>query len=293
MIALIDADIVLHRVGYTTENDEEWVAKARTDEMLDGILLATSATDFELYISDDRDKNFRFVISSSYKGNRKQPRPKHYDYIKSHLIREWGASIAHEMEADDALGIAQDKTGGETCICSIDKDLLQIPGQHYNFVKDEWESVTRWEGLKFFYKQILIGDISDNVKGCQGIGPVKASKIIDPIPESEGEEALCEAVLIAYFKAEKGTPPQEVLKHVDVAGKLLKIKQKEDEEPWPFLSSRPILVSELLSIAQLPEGAIPSTALTMQGITAGFQQHGHSEAATSRDVPTASTSPKQ
>ena len=283
MIALIDADIVLHRVGYTTENEEQWIAKARTEEMLDGILLATSATDFELHLSDDREKNFRVAISPDYKANRTAPRPKHYDYIKELLIKEWDARIALGMEADDSMGISQDKSGGETVICSIDKDLLQIPGQHYNFVKDEWESVTEWEGLKWFYKQILIGDVSDNVKGCTGIGPVKAAKALDPVLEKEGEDGLFDRVLALYIKAEKQKTAAEIINQIELAGSLLKIRQKEEEEKWHFPSSRLTQVSALLSTVPPQVASILSTALTTPENTAGFPPHGQSKETTSKE----------
>lgn len=283
MIALIDADIVLHRVGYTTENEEQWIAKARTEEMLDGILLATSATDFELHLSDDREKNFRVAISPDYKANRTAPRPKHYDYIKELLIKEWDARIALGMEADDSMGISQDKSGGETVICSIDKDLLQIPGQHYNFVKDEWESVTEWEGLKWFYKQILIGDVSDNVKGCTGIGPVKAAKALDPVNEKEGEDGLFDRILALYIKAEKQKTIKEIISQIELAGSLLKIKQKEEEEKWHFPSLKLTQVSESLSIAPPQVASILSTALMTQVSTVGFQPHGQSKETTSKE----------
>jgi hypothetical protein len=284
VIAIIDADIVIHRVGYTTENDEEWIARHRADEMLDGILVDTSATNFELWISDDRDKNFRFQVSPTYKAQRTAPRPKHYDFIKGHVIKEWDARIAHDMEADDAMGISQDKSGGETVICSIDKDLLQIPGQHYNFVKKEWESVTAWEGLKWFYKQLLIGDVSDNVKGCSGIGPVKAAKALDPVLEETGEIGLFNQVFSLYLKAQKGQSPQDSLKQLVLAGQLLKIKQRENETLWDFPLSRLMQVYEWSSTPRLVVEAIQSMVLTMPvTTTGGFPSHGQPKETTSKE----------
>jgi 5'-3' exonuclease len=274
VIALIDADIVLHRVGYTTNDTEEGIARWRCDEMLDGILVDTSAESFALWLSDNRTETFRAHLSSDYKANRVLPRPKHYDAIKEHLIKEWGARIAHEMEADDAMGIAQDKGGVETVICSIDKDLLQIPGQHYNFVKKEWACVTEWEGLQWFYKQVLIGDVSDNVRGCRGIGPVKAGKAIDSIGQQAGEEALFKAVYQIYLKQEKGKSEAEVIEQIKLAGRLLKIKQKEEEPLWdiPQLSQTEAVSAS--SIAPVQEGSTPSTVPTMPETVNGSQQLG-------------------
>jgi 5'-3' exonuclease len=283
VLALIDADIVVHRVGYTTDNDEEWVAKARCNDMLDGILVDTAATGFGLWLSDNRDNTFRFHLSSKYKANRVAPRPKHYDFIKGFLIQEWGASIAHEMEADDAMGIAQDKSGSETVICSIDKDLLQIPGQHYNFVKKEWECVTEWEGLTWFYKQILIGDASDNVRGCKGIGTIKAGKALDKIGEKDGEEALFKAVYQTYCKQEKDWKAEEILRHILLAGRLLKIKQKQEEELWHFPNVNLMQEHQSLSTQPKQAGSIPSTEHTTVEVANGLPQHGASRENTSKE----------
>lgn len=291
MISIIDADIVLHRVGYTTELDEEWIARVRTDEMLDGILVATSAKSFELWLSDDRENNFRAKLFPQYKANRTAPRPKHYDFIKEHLIREWGARVAHEMEADDAMGIAQDKSGCETVICSIDKDLLQIPGQHYNFVKGEWECVTAWEGLKWFYKQVLIGDVTDNVQGCRGVGPVKAGKAIDPINQAEGEQGLFRAVYSLYRKTEASLrlTPEQTLERILLAGRLLKIRQSEEEKEWDFPSYKLIEELRQSSTASMEGASTPSTEPMTQASTDGFQSRGQPTENTSSVNPTAST----
>jgi 5'-3' exonuclease len=82
------------------------------------------------------------------------------------------------------MGIQQDKVGGTTVICRIDKDLLQIPGKHYNFVKKITQEVALDQGLKFLYMQSLIGDRSDNIIGVAGLGPVKAERALaELLPE--------------------------------------------------------------------------------------------------------------
>jgi 5'-3' exonuclease len=271
LIALVDGDIIVHRVGYTTNNDEEWVAEARSSEMLDNILTETSATQFEVWLSDARERTFRAALSADYKANRlNQPRPKHYDFIKGYLIRECGARIASEMEADDSLGIAQDKSGVETVICSIDKDLLQIPGQHYNFVKKEWACVTEWEGLVWFYKQILIGDSTDNVQGCKGIGPVKAGKALDQVSQKDGEQVLFQRVFDLYKKQKKGLQDEVILEKILLAGRLLKIRQKDDEELWHFPKLNPVQAPTLSSTVPAQVASIPSTEPISQETTSGL-----------------------
>jgi 5'-3' exonuclease len=52
-----------------------------------------------------------------------------------------------------------------------------------------------FEGIKFFYKQILMGDSADNIIGLYKVGPVKADKILDGI---DTEVGLWDAVVKAY-----------------------------------------------------------------------------------------------
>ena len=76
----------------------------------------------------------------------------------------------------------------EPCvIVSLDKDLKQVPGLHYNFVKKEFDTVTPQQGLINFYTQFLVGDTSDNIRGCTGIGPVKARKAFEELGDSPTE----------------------------------------------------------------------------------------------------------
>lgn len=249
VLALIDGDIVAYRVGWTTENDDFPIARFRADEMLDGILLDTGATEFTVWLSDRAENNFRYKIYPEYKANRKDlPRPRHLEALKEYLITRWSARFALGMEADDALGIEQTSQLSDegvpenhhtSVICSIDKDLQQIPGNHYNFVKKEHSFVTPEEGLKCFYKQILTGDTADNIKGAKGIGPVRAERIVGSLRADHG--ILAGAVLETYLKAfgvvdPKGT--EEIISYIEKIGSVLKIRQTEGEETWRFPRER-------------------------------------------------------
>lgn len=99
------------------------------------------------------------------------------------------------MEADDAISIAATELGEDAVIVSIDKDLDQLPGWHYNFVKRNLYYVTASEGIRNFYRQILTGDRVDNIIGLRGIGPVKADRILG---ESGTEQDYYQKVLGAY-----------------------------------------------------------------------------------------------
>ena len=54
-----------------------------------------------------------------------------------------------------------------------------IPGNHYNFVKRDFYYVDQVSADLNFYRQMLTGDRVDNIPGIEGIGDVKAAKLLD------------------------------------------------------------------------------------------------------------------
>lgn len=183
MRALIDGDIVVYRGAASAEKEEQWVALARADQMMQDILADTGSDSYSVYLTGT--DNFRREIAPSYKANRPEERPAHWQAVREFLVTHHKAEVCNGHEADDQLGIQQDKKCGTTVICSIDKDLLQIPGRHYNFVKKTFQEVGTDEGLKHLYLQSLIGDRSDNIIGVAGIGPVKAAQALDGLLPEE------------------------------------------------------------------------------------------------------------
>ena len=243
MKALIDADVIVYRVGFTTEEEDEVIAKVRCDEMMTTILTLTEADDYHCYLSDGKEGNYRYKIYPAYKANRTQPRPRHYQFLKEYILQNYKSSIAIGQEADDALGIEQCVLyGGGTydedspppsIICSIDKDLLQIPGMHFNFVKGEFKYVSEWEGIKHFWNQVLQGDRADNIPGIPGIGPVKAGRILS---DAETEEDLLLATREKYIDT---YGEEEWEDKMLLAGRLLYIRKKEDEA-WQIPTVREV-----------------------------------------------------
>lgn len=235
MHALIDGDILLYRCGYGAENESEEVAIHRLNNLISKILEETKATSHAIYLSDSRDATFRAKLNPEYKGNRKSAKPIHYQLLKDYLINEYFAQVEVEQEADDALGIAQTK---DTIICSIDKDLLQVPGLHYNFVKEEHITISEEEGVLFFYLQLLMGDKADNVPGVTGIGIAKASNILQEYL-GDDELTIFKVVQNEYrnwlqdFWADQGdwTELQEQYMNdmILLNGQMLKIRQTEGE----------------------------------------------------------------
>ena len=227
MKALIDGDIVVYRAAASAEEDDQWIAQARADQMMQDILADTGSTSYSVYLTGSG--NFRREIAPSYKANRPDSRPKHWEAVREFLVTQHKAVVCNGFEADDQLGIDQDKTHGATVICSIDKDLLQIPGKHYNFVKKVFQDVTYDEGIKALYIQSLVGDRSDNIFGVQGIGPVKA------------EKALAELLPEEYYEACRSLYNDDERYHLNM--KLLYIWQKPNDVWEP-----PVFIGENLKI---------------------------------------------
>lgn len=192
-VALIDADVIVYRVAFASEEEEEDICLARAKDLIFEIVYTElNCDDYKAYITGRG--NFREVVATTapYKGNRKDfQRPKHYHALREYLQR-LGAELVEGQEADDAIAIKAQE--GPYWIVSIDKDFDQVPGWHYNFVKKEKYYVTEEEGLRNFYTQILTGDRVDNIIGIKGVGPVKAEKILkDCTTEREYYDACVKA----------------------------------------------------------------------------------------------------
>jgi 5'-3' exonuclease len=251
MHALIDGDILIYRVGFTTENEDWGIAKWRMNEMIDNILRAVNAESYSIYLSDSTSNNFRTKFYPEYKANRKQPKPKHYEGLKYYLVTEEDARITPEQEADDELGIQQTLWNQnmetiQSVICTIDKDLLQIPGNHYNFVKNERQHITPEAGNRNFYTQLLVGDVSDNIRGVRGIGPKKAAKAFE---ECKSNEDFFRCVSELY---------ENDYKRLLINGILLKIRTAKDELwsfPPGFENVQPAM-EDLLSYGQMKQEEI-------------------------------------
>lgn len=193
MLALIDGDLITYpSAASCKENDPFEVAKYRMEEKIREILDVVQATEFKIFLSCN---NFRKSLFPSYKANRDNiERPKHLETCREYLIYEWNAILKDHYEADDLLGIFQTD---QTMLCSYDKDLKMIPGKHYNWNKKIFETVDLQSGIQHFYKQMLIGDSSDNIIGINGIGKVKADKIISPL---NTEQEMFDTVYSLYTK---------------------------------------------------------------------------------------------
>ena len=132
--------------------------------------------ELEVFLSGK--SNFRDDVATIkvYKGNRDPlHKPHWYNEIKEYLRSVWKAEEEEHLEADDILAKLQ---SNNTCIVTTDKDLDQIAGWHYNWVKDILYEVSVEQAIHSKYIQILTGDSTDNIEGIPGVGPVSAEKCL-------------------------------------------------------------------------------------------------------------------
>jgi 5'-3' exonuclease len=182
--ALVDGDIVAYRTAASCEKqgvlmETQEVALLRADELMRRILQETDSDTYKVFLTGS--DNYRMQFNPEYKANRKDvPRPAHLQAVREYLCTEWGASVEDGQEADDAMGIYQ-MANQETIICSIDKDLLMIPGEHYDFVKGIRRDVYNIPAIRHFYWQLIMGDRTDNVFGFDGIARQKVPKKLEHV----------------------------------------------------------------------------------------------------------------
>lgn len=186
-IALVDGDIVCYRAAAScepnksgkTEREPLNLAVLRCNDLMNRILHDTNSEFHKTFISGP--DNFRYAIDPNYKANRVDvQRPEWLQPVREHLVVQWGAHVSDGIEADDNLGIEQTD---ETIVCSIDKDLLQLPGRHYNFVSGVFSTVDEHQGWVNFYTQLVLGDRADNIKGYDGLMRQICPKFLMPVLE--------------------------------------------------------------------------------------------------------------
>lgn len=219
---------------YTDESGKgyrlfDWVATTldeRIREICDG---AGADNNPILFITGSRRElgsqfipNFREAkaVSKGYKGTRVNERPFHYDNITAYLRGKYNTKIANGCEADDLICIEQYSRlqQRDSIICTRDKDLRQCPGWHYGWecgrqpefgpveyddfgtislVKGKSGNKIVGGGKKFFFAQLLTGDVVDNIGGLKGSGPVKSYNLLNGATTEEE----CRSILIDAYKA--------------------------------------------------------------------------------------------
>lgn len=193
--ALIDADILAYQAASYAEQPTDWGeglwtlhafeadAEAKFVALIDSVVEKVGAEEVILALSDS--SNWRKEVLPTYKSNRAGTRkPMLLKHLRDYAHAHYKVYQRDTLEGDDCLGILATIgiTAGsrviEPVVCSLDKDFKTIPGQHYNFGRDEFFTITEPQADRWHMIQTLTGDATDGYSGCPGVGPVKAEKII-------------------------------------------------------------------------------------------------------------------
>lgn len=205
-------------------------------EMIKSIQEGVGCTSYQLYLTGG--SNFRDEISTiqKYKGNRnKLHKPYWYEGIRDYMTSSLGAIIIDGQEADDVMSIEL-TNNINYCIATIDKDLDNTPGWHYNFDKDALYKVEEKEATYNFYKQLLIGDRVDNIRGIPGVGIKTAEKILSGLStEREYAQEVYEKYIDFILSGDISDEDSEeyigtlAWEEMRETGQLLWMRRKEDE----------------------------------------------------------------
>jgi 5'-3' exonuclease len=193
--SLDEAGIVYRSVDMTQKMVDKGIVLM--EKMIERILRDTGATAYEFIVSSlVSTVNYRYAIDPQYKQHR-PPKPSVLPFLRHRAQEKIGLIETKCGEADDELGR---KSTVSTCICSIDKDLLMVPGMHYNLstrkmikVKElgslelsKDRKTLKGTGYLWFCAQVLTGDRVDNIPGLPRYGPVKAYNALSKCTSREG-----------------------------------------------------------------------------------------------------------
>ena len=200
---LLDSDIVAYQfaskaqasydfgdTGVCQHVNELDAVVPQVDQWIKDLMEKLHADELVVCLSVPTSEGFRIKVLPSYKGNRaKVEKPVLLQLIKDYLAEEYPSFIRPELEADDVMGILSTHPKfikGTKVIVSEDKDMQTIPGLLFNPRKHKSKPVRISEEFadRYHMHQALIGDTTDGYKGCPGIGPIKATNILN---ESGGD----------------------------------------------------------------------------------------------------------
>lgn len=223
-IALIDADTIAYAAAVGCEIEvTEGVFEANLPraieaavERISRILFETNCCEAHLYFTGGT--NFRHAIYPEYKANRSGTRyPAGLKELKAALVGIYTGMVCVGYEADDVVVALKRSQPDKYVLCAVDKDVYKsVEGEHWNYYYSEaygihpkWVRTTRGEADEFPFIQCLMGDTTDNIKGCPGIGPKKAlSALVSCKTELERWEAV-----VKLFKS-KGLTEKDAIKNM-------------------------------------------------------------------------------
>lgn len=238
-----DNDITEYEIDTRLEVEPVENALHTVKETISSIINAVKPGDIKLYLTKGENFRHKLATIAKYKGNRdNQKRPEHYASVRDYLIKYYNAEVCEGVEADDKLA---DEQTDRTVLCSVDKDLLQVPGKHYNWVTDKKKLVLPETGLRALWEQVLTGDKTDNIPGIYRCGPVTAKKWLADCTTEEEYRAVCVERWTEYLSSDNQPA------WVDHYGAELVYTHWDSEVKEPVVTSIDKLVEEIYQLVKV------------------------------------------
>lgn len=184
---LIDADSLVYSACAMASKEEDphisharQFAKVKVRKILD--LFDTESVDVRMWLTKGSTV-FRNNIATikPYKSGRPE-KPVFYEEIREYFLSYFGAVIVEGLEAEDAAAIAMlGEYKDKGVLCGCDKDLLQIPGTHYNFYSGQAYIVDEANACRAFWTQVLTGDTIDSIVGIPKLGEMAAMRLLKDV----------------------------------------------------------------------------------------------------------------
>jgi DNA polymerase-1 len=185
-LLLIDGDIIAYKASVSAETPVNWgdglwtlhcwedEVAIRIDDQITKLTEEAPVQDCVVALSDK--ENYRKELAPYYKANRSNTRkPMLLQWAREYMASKYNTIIYRRLEADDVLGILG-TANPDTIIWSEDKDLLTVPAKHW--IDGKVVTISEEEAKYNFYYQTLVGDSTDNYKGCPSVGSVTANKLL-------------------------------------------------------------------------------------------------------------------
>ena len=210
-ILLVDWSNLVHRAYHVTALKGMTIrrcsgfptnAVAKSATMLANLIRFTEPN--RVIFGLDGGSDFRRGFYPEYKALRKPKAPELAQQIPvvESFIRDSGAEYVHQegQECDDLLmslaTVAKGRAGVEVLIATHDKDYSQVVGDNVTWlipITGGWkrcDAATVKEDFGVPPSQMdrylsLVGDVTDNTPGIEGIGPVTAVSLLSGEPDDE------------------------------------------------------------------------------------------------------------
>jgi DNA polymerase I len=182
-IVFVDADSMLFKAALTSDCDK-YQMRMKYKKHLEEIKRNTFSDQAIVGVKGS-GTGFRYGLFPDYKKNRKpleQDIKDALNYIYQYALDLGAIPATDTWEADDQIAEWVREAVQEDLnyvIAHIDKDLDMLPGQHYNYNKVTFYATDIADCQRNFFSQLLTGDSADGIPGCKGIGPKKATGILD------------------------------------------------------------------------------------------------------------------